>query len=45
MASGSDVVRRQAEVRGDRFALSGTAPTMKAVVTTGNGGLGHARLP
>jgi len=39
MGSEQGVVRRQAEVRGDRFALSGTAPTMKAVVTTGNGGL------
>jgi NADPH:quinone reductase-like Zn-dependent oxidoreductase len=39
MGSEQDVVRRQTEVRGDRFALSGTAPTMKAVVTTGNGGL------
>ena len=34
-----DVIRRQTEVRGERFALSGGRASMKAVVTTGNGGL------
>ena len=39
MASEHEVIRRQAVLRGDRFDLSGSAATMKAVVTSGNGGL------
>jgi NADPH:quinone reductase-like Zn-dependent oxidoreductase len=39
MPSEQDVIRRQTVLRGDRFDLTGTAPTMKAVVTVGNGGL------
>jgi NADPH:quinone reductase-like Zn-dependent oxidoreductase len=39
MASEQDVIRRQTVLRGDRFDLTGAAPTMKAVVTVGNGGL------
>ena len=39
MTSEQEVVRRQTEVRGDRFALSGGQASMKAVVTTGSGGL------
>jgi NADPH:quinone reductase-like Zn-dependent oxidoreductase len=39
MGSERDVIRRQTELRSDRFDLTGVAPTMKAVVTVGNGGL------
>ena len=39
MASEQDVIRGQTSLRGDRFDLTGRAATMKAVVTTGNGGL------
>jgi NADPH:quinone reductase-like Zn-dependent oxidoreductase len=39
MGSEQEVIRRQTEVRTDRFDLTGTTPAMKAVVTTGNGGL------
>jgi NADPH:quinone reductase-like Zn-dependent oxidoreductase len=35
----ADVIRRQTVLRGDRFDLTGDAPVMRAVVTTGNGGL------
>jgi len=39
MASEHDVIRRQTVLRSDRFDLTGHTATMKAVVTTGNGGL------
>ena len=39
MASEQDVIRAQTSLRGERFDLTGRAATMKAVVTTGNGGL------
>ena len=38
MAPEHEVIRRQTVLRADRFALTG-GPTMKAVVTTGSGGL------
>lgn len=38
MAFEEDVIRRQAVVNPDRFDLKGCSSTMKAVVTTGNGG-------
>lgn len=34
-----DAIRRQTAVRAGRFDLSGAGPRMRAVVTTGNGGL------
>jgi len=37
--SEQEVIRRQTALRADRFALTGDRATMKAVVTTGNGGL------
>jgi NADPH:quinone reductase-like Zn-dependent oxidoreductase len=39
VASEQEVIRRQTALRADRFALTGGTATMKAVVTTGNGGL------
>ena len=39
MASEHEAIRSQTVLRSDRFALTGHAPTMKAVVTIGNGGL------
>jgi len=39
MASEQEVIRGQTVLRSARFALTGHAPTMKAVVTIGNGGL------
>jgi NADPH:quinone reductase-like Zn-dependent oxidoreductase len=40
MAEEQDVIRRQTALRRDRFAPVAGGPTMKAVVTTGQGGLG-----
>jgi NADPH:quinone reductase-like Zn-dependent oxidoreductase len=39
MASEHEVIRRQTVLRSGRFDLTGHTATMKAVVTTGNGGL------
>ena len=39
MATVQDIIRRQTLLRPDRFTLIPGQPTMKAVVTTGNGGL------
>jgi NADPH:quinone reductase-like Zn-dependent oxidoreductase len=39
MTSAWEVIRRQTDIRPDRFDLVPGRPTMKAVVTTGNGGL------
>ena len=39
MASEHDAIRLQTVLRRDRFDLTGTTPTMKAVVTVGPGGL------
>ena len=39
MMISSEVIRRQTALRGDRFERRGQGPTMKAVVTAGNGGL------
>ena len=39
MPSEQEVIRRQTALRADRFALTGGTATMKAVVTSGNGGL------
>ncbi len=38
MTTEQEVIRRQIECRADRFAVAAGAPTMKAVVTLGNGG-------
>jgi threonine dehydrogenase-like Zn-dependent dehydrogenase len=39
MVTEQDVIQSQTVLRPDRFALAGAAGTMKAVVTTGQGGL------
>ena len=39
MPSEQEVIRRQTALRADRFAMTGGTATMKAVVTSGNGGL------
>ena len=39
MAAEQDALRRQTLLRPDRFDLASGAETMKAVVTTGQGGL------